>query len=125
MAEQHLATEAADFFGRRLPHLARTKPWVLEAVDEGLDRFRTFLQLRRVQDRLGEAQALDALRRPLGTDLRAGDAPDFFRVCLEEDLEEPLPESIRDPLLEVLLDRVRLEVPADVAGDAEERVPEA
>ena len=68
-----------------------------------------------VEDRLRERQALDALGGPLGADLGARDAPDLLRVGLEEDLVQPLAEPVGDPLLEVLLDRVRAEVPLDVA----------
>ena len=125
VTQVHLAAEASDLFRRRLPHLAGAETWILEPVDEGLDGLRALLELRGVQDRLGQAEPLDPLRGPFGANLGARDAPHLFRVRLEEDLEEPLPEPVRDPLLEVFLDGIRLEVPADVAGYAQERIPEA
>src|SRR6202041_2766096 len=49
-----------------------------------------------------EAQALDALRRPIGGNLVATHAPDLFRIGLEEDREQPLAELVADPLVKRL-----------------------
>ena len=56
-----------------------------------------------------------ALRRPLRTNLSAGYTPHLFRVGLEEQLVESLPETIRNPLFKVLFDRAREHVRLEIA----------
>ena len=65
-------------------------------------RRRRPAEVERAQDRLAEREVLDPLRRPLGTDLRAGNAPHLLRVRGEERVVEPGAEVPRDPLLEGL-----------------------
>ena len=52
-------------------------------------------------NRRGQRQAFDSLRRPVGGYLRALHAPHLLGVGLEEDVEEPASELVRDPLFEV------------------------
>ncbi len=51
----------------------------------------------------GEGEALDALCAPLGADLIAGDAPDFFGVGLEEGEVELAAEAVDEEVFEGLL----------------------
>ena len=51
----------------------------------------------------GQAQALDALRSPLGGDLIARRAPDFFGVALEEGEVELASEAVDEEVFEALL----------------------
>jgi hypothetical protein len=100
--EPHLAAVGDDLVGHRLPHLAGAEAGVVELVDERLD----LVALVAHEGGLGgrpERQALDPLRGPLGADLGGRDAPDLLGVGLEEEVEQPLAEAVRDPLLEVLL----------------------
>ena len=62
-----------------------------------------------------EAEVLDPLRRPLGLDLGAGDAPDLLGVGAEEGVVEAAPEPAHDPVLE------RLAAPSCAAGDGQQR----
>src|SRR5262249_61761901 len=66
----------------------------------------------------------DPLYGPLGPQLGAGHAPHLLRVCLEEDAEEPAAEAVSHPLLERQLARVGQDLPAQVAGEDEHRLPE-
>ena len=56
----------------------------------------------RVADGRGQRQALNSLRRPFRPNLGAGNAPDLFRVGLEENLVQALAKAVADPLLQVL-----------------------
>ena len=56
----------------------------------------------RVPHGAREAQALDALRRPLGADLAAGNSPNFLGIALKEFLEQTPPEPIDHPILEAV-----------------------
>ena len=84
------------------PEHPRPPAGVMKGVDQGFNRVSLGGE-QRIFDRSGEGQPFNALGGPLRFDLGAGDAPDLLRVRLEEDLVEPLPEAVRDPLLEVLL----------------------
>ena len=55
-----------------------------------------------VEHRQEEGEVPDALRRPLGPDLGAGDPPDLLGVGAEERLVEAAAEALGDPLLEGL-----------------------
>ena len=79
-------TSLDDAIPARLPHLSRTQPWILKLVNQRLDRVHPLVERRRVENRSGEREPLNALGRPLGPDFRARNAPDFFGVGLEEDL---------------------------------------
>ena len=113
--EEYHVPHPPDPVGAGLPHLAGTQSRILEFVDERLDAVGALGERGGGENRLGERQALDALRRPLGPDFGAGDAPDLFGVGLEEGQVKHLAETVGDPLLEVFLDRVRPPVPAQVA----------
>lgn len=116
----HLAVEingAAllhDLVGGGLPYLAGTEAGIEEISDQRLGRGRGLLTLERGEDRVPQRKALDALRGPIGADLIARNAPHFFGVGLEENLEQALAESIGHPLRErgLRLDRLqpRLEI---------------
>src|SRR5258708_6955229 len=94
------------------PHHARAKPWVLELVDE---RSQGVLRReQRAQEGRLERQALDALGAPLGFQLRARDAPDFFCVRLEEDMEQATSKTVGDPLLEGVFGSKRQDLPFQV-----------
>src|SRR4029079_12053259 len=89
-----LPAELLDAGGHPLPHLARAVARVVELGDETLDLVAAVAEERRPRGR-EERQPLDALRRPLGADLRRGNAPDLFVVALEEQLEEAAAEAVR------------------------------
>jgi hypothetical protein len=100
--EADLPAQRADVVGHRLPHLAGPVAGVVELADEA----RVLVVLVAEEGRLGrgeEVEVLDALRRPLGTDLRGRHPPHLLGVGLEEELEQPLAEAVRDPLLQGLL----------------------
>ena len=115
--EPHLAAELLDAGGHRLPHLARAVAGVLELVDQRLD----LVALVAEEGGLGgaeEAQALDALRGPLGAHLGGGDAPHLLGVALEEVGVEALAEAVGDPGLEVVLAALGLDRGPHVAQRA-------
>jgi hypothetical protein len=93
-----------------LPELARTKPRVLELLDQGGGVAAAKAQ--RPQQGLHEAEVLDPLRRPLRLDLGARDAPDLLGVGLEEVRVDAPAEPAHDPVLEA----ARLRGAETVAG---------
>ena len=85
-----------DVVGHRLPHLAGAVAGVVELRDERLDLVALVAEERGLRG-AEEGQALDALGRPVGADLRRGHAPDLLGVGLEELVEEPAAEAVRRP----------------------------
>ena len=59
-------------------------------------------------ERLGDRQALDALRTPFGGDLLTRNSPDFFGVVLEESAVKPIPEAIDEEVFERFFRRAAL-----------------
>jgi hypothetical protein len=107
VAQEHLAAELPDVLGHRLPHLARAVAGVVELRDQARD----LVVLVAEEGRPGgadEGEVLDALGGPVGANLGRRDAPDLLRVRLEELIEEPAAEAVRDPLLERVLTTLRL-----------------
>ena len=103
--EPHLAALLLDRAAHRLPHLAGAEARVVELRDEALDLVVLVAEERGLRGG-EERQPLDALRRPLGADLGRRDAPDLLGVRLEEELEQPAAEAVRDPVLERVVDLV-------------------
>src|SRR5438270_6857805 len=107
-----------------LPHLAGTKPRVSEAIDQrGHDlapTLRLAIRKHRAAQHDPQVEALDALRGPVGRQLLGADAPNLFRVSLEEDVEQAPPELVAHPVLETPRILDGLEACAGVAGQAEE-----
>ena len=66
-------------------------------VEEELERNPL---LERVDDRRGQVEALDPLRRPVGGDLLAAHPPDLFGVGLEEDAEQAAAKLVAHPVFE-------------------------
>src|SRR5205085_322743 len=82
---------------------------VAEAPDQSLDDIAGFGTADcgwhdRAAQRVGhcapKVEALDALRCPIGRNLVARHSPDFLRVRLEENREQPFAELIRYPFVE-------------------------
>ena len=59
------------------------------------------LRNERIFDSAPERKSFNALRRPVGRNLLAAHAPDFFGIALEECGEEPLAKLITYPLFEI------------------------
>ncbi len=88
----------------------------MEAVDQRRDDLPiTHRADQRILDCLEQVQVLDALCSPVSADLRAGHAPHFLCVGLEEDFVKTASEPVRDPLLEVILGRVRRHLGPEIA----------
>src|SRR3990172_4151113 len=104
-----------------LPHHPRPEAWIMELLDERLDNFLPVRPEEGVLDRHGEREALDALRRPLGADLRARNTTDLLSVGLEEDGVQSAPEAVGDPFLKRVLARVG----KDLRGEVTQRDPRA
>ena len=84
------------------PELAWAKAWIAEFIDKGLDDFAPLpLPEDGVAHSLAEAQSLDALRGPVGADLRAGRAPDLLGVGFEKHVEQPGAKLVGNPLFEI------------------------
>src|SRR2546423_2829310 len=96
-----------------LPHLTGTEPRVSEAIDQRRHDLAATLRLSIREQRAAQhdpqVEALDALCRPVGRKLFGADAPNLFRVGLEEDVEKAPPELGAHPVLERprLLDGLR------------------
>ncbi len=104
--EVHRAALTTYAVAHRFPHLAGTKPGILELVDQRLDHLaltRLEPAKQSVHHSRDQTQALDPLRCPVGRHRAGGDAPNFLGVRLEEGLEEHLAEAIDDPRLEATL----------------------
>jgi hypothetical protein len=119
----HLAAALVDLARDRAPHHPRPLPRVLELLDERLDGGLGLEE--HAQERGLQRQVLDALRGPLGLQLRAGDAPDLLGVGLEEGQEEAPPEAVGHPLLEGVLDLAGEHRPAQVAEADQDALDEA
>ena len=100
--EADLAARGDDLVGHRLPHLAGAEARVVELADQRLDLVALVAEERGLGGG-GEGQALDPLGRPLRAQLGRRHAPHLLGVGLEEVLVEPLAEAVGDPLLDVLL----------------------
>ena len=107
---------------RRLPHLAGAEAGIKESADQRLRRRRGFLTLEGGDDSLAQGKALDPLRGPVGADFVARNAPDFFGVRLEKNLEQALAETVRHPLRERVLRLDRLQPRLQVADENVDRL---
>src|SRR2546423_7494696 len=107
-----------------LPHLTGTEPRVSEAIDQrGHDLAATRrlpIREQRAAQHDPQVQALDALRGPVGRQLLGADAPNLFRVSLEEDAEQAPAELVAHPVLESPRILDGLEAGPCVAGEAQE-----
>src|SRR5215472_13422604 len=87
--------------GQLLPHLARPMHRVAEAVDQSLDDLAVATaKSKRTLDQRAHREILDTLRRPVGADLIARNAPNVLGVALEESLVEAAAEGVDNPVLE-------------------------
>ena len=59
------------------------------------------LREERILDGAAQGKTFDALRRPVGRNVLATHAPNFFGVTFEERVEEAFAELITHPILEV------------------------
>src|SRR5262249_13855500 len=95
---------------------------VAEALDEGLDAAVAALAIEAAQhavpDRRAQAQALDALRRPVGGNVVARHAPALLGVGTKEDRIEPLAELVAHPFVERARSLDRPELRPGVRQDA-------
>src|SRR6266478_6118403 len=103
------------------PHHSRPEPRIVELLDERADRLAGLPV--HLQEQRAQREILDPLRRPVGLQLGAREAPHLLRIGLEEREEQTSPEPIRDPVLERVLVPVREEPPLDVAQDDAEALP--
>ena len=116
---------AAEFFDlarAAFPKHAGAEARVVEGFDEG---FHIAGIAQGVEDGGDEAEAVDALRGPVGADFRAGDAPDFFGVGFEEGAVEAVAKAVSHPVFKRVLRQERLEARLEVAGKHEEALEEA
>src|SRR5262249_14131440 len=109
-AHRDLGAALADEIPAPLPHLTRTQTRIAKPVDQRLGDLAAALAEKSVADRAAERQVSDALRCPVRRELLRRDPPHFFGVGLEEDFEETLAKAVGDPLLEVIFDRIRIEL---------------
>ena len=100
---------ASILVARGVPHHARPEPRIAEGLEQRLDRLPVVgplvepeRALEPVGNRAPQAEALDALRGPVGAHLVARHAPHLLGVGLEEDRIEPLAELVDGPVLEAL-----------------------
>ena len=108
LAREDVAAHLPDLVGHVLPHLARAELGVEELLDQR--RLGSFLghvstgerPLQGMQHGLGDGEPFDPLGAPFGTDLRAGNAPDFLRVGLEEGLVQLASEPVDEELFQRL-----------------------
>src|SRR5262249_42573947 len=68
---------------------------------------------------------LNALRCPVRRDFAALHAPDFFRIRLEEDVEEPSAKLIADPVLKALGLFLGEELGFEIRQDAARRLDDS
>ena len=128
-AHLEVPAEGLHLLGARLPEHPRPEPRVAEGANQRLDhpglaRFRLGLP-QGVENRGLERQPLNALCGPVGGDFFAAHPPDFFRVGLEEDVEQPLAELIAHPVLERLRVLRREGLRPGVGEDAAGRLEDA
>jgi hypothetical protein len=116
------AAHFADLAGGGFPEHAGAEARVVEGFDEG---FHLAGIAQGVEDGGEEAQAMDPLRSPVGTDFRAGDAPDFFGLVFEEGAVEAVAKAVSHPVLERVLGQEGLEAGLHIAGEHEETLDEA
>ena len=99
------AAQRLHLFSARLPHHAGASPRIAEGIDEGFDYVCAVsvvtLRNQRILDGAAERKSFDALRGPVGGNFLAAHAPNFFRVTLEECVEEPFAELIAYPFFEI------------------------
>src|SRR5208283_1789670 len=101
------------------PHLARSLRRISEAIDESLDNGAIVIRhAQQTAHHRNQRQAADALRRPVGADLAARNAPHLLGVGFEEDLVEPASEGADDPIFEAGDVRGWLTLYLDVADEA-------
>src|SRR5581483_9901894 len=115
--EPHLPALIDDRVGHPLPHLAGAVARIVELRDQALDLVPLVAEDRRPRGR-EEREPLDALRGPLGANLRGRRAPHLLVVRLEEQLEQATAEAVRHPVLERVVDLVALRRGARVRGHA-------
>ena len=89
------------------PKLAGTEFRIHELLDQRsfgalLSNVTGGLFLQKVQNRLRDGKAFDALRAPLGADFVAGYAPHLFRVRLKESEVKFAPETVDQELFQGL-----------------------
>ena len=125
MVHQHLAAHHLHAVRTRLPHLPWAEARILERADERLDVRGPPVQRGRREDRTGQGKPLNPLRGPLRPHLGARDAPDLFRVGLEEDLVQAPPEPVGHPLVQRVFHRRRIELRVEVAEHAARRIHDA
>ncbi len=119
--------------GNRLPHhagaLARIAEGFNQRLRRGLAAIAPLVQAegarQAVANRCAEAEALDALRRPVGGDGVTAHAPDLFGIGLEEYREQPLPELVAHPLVECFRTCDGEGAGLDVGGHATHAFPQA
>ncbi len=104
--ELELGARRDDLFGRDLPHHPRPELRVVELLDQTGDHLRLVavgvaaLGLDGFPYRAEQREVLDALRAPVGGELRRGDSPYLLVVGLEEVLVQAPAEPRRDESLE-------------------------
>src|SRR5581483_1519766 len=89
-----------------------------ELIDERLDD-RSLIpglaRAQRVPHQGPEREAANPLRRPIRANLPTRDAPNFFRIRFEENLEQTPAKAIRNPRLEVIFGLLRKQPREQVA----------
>ena len=122
---QHdVAARSGHLVRARLPHQPRPRLRVLELLDQAGDVLLVAARQERVDDRGGQVQVLDALRRPVGLDVGGRAPPQLLGVGLEEDAVEPPAEARGRPPLERRLVLGRAHPHPGVGQDAEDRLDE-
>src|SRR5262249_29971374 len=97
----------------RFPHHPRSKPRVIEFVDQCLDSF--LWRNKHAEEGCFQRKILDSLCSPFSFQLGAWNAPYLLGVGFKKRLKKPFAETIRYPLLEGVLLAIRKYLPFEVA----------
>ena len=111
----------ADLARTAFPQHAGAEARVVEGFDEGFDLAAV---AQGIKNGAHEAEPVDALGSPVGADLSAGDAPDFFRVGLEEGAVKTIAKAVADPVLKGILGQEGLDPRLHIAGEHHEALEE-
>ena len=93
----HLAALFGDAVAEGFPHHARAQPRIVEFLDQAGGVVGSG---NGIPHRFAQRQIFDPLRRPVGADLVARNAPDLLGIGFEEVPEEPSAETVGYPLVE-------------------------
>ena len=123
---QHGPAALSHHFRHAFPHLAGAESWVTEPVDQGRDQVAApawpAARQQRAAHSSPEVEAFDSLGGPICRQLLGADAPDLFRVGLEEDVVQTPAELVPDPVFQAAWIPDRRDARVGVAGHAPHRL---